>query len=162
MIPYGGYAGRSYDPFDEVNSALSEMDQAMRYINREVGRLSGGGVGNMLQTTTMLPEVVEENGQKKIQYNFDTRGFKPEDISLKTSDGRLVVSARHLDEGDSHRVMKEFHRMVAIPEGVNVQDLKSRLSNNGVLQVRFEIHQFDLFMPRPLHAFVLLTLNFKR
>ena len=132
-FPARGY----YDPFVDMTSALSEMDHALSFVNREVGRLSNqsGGMNMNQLMSGAIPDIVEENGQKKIQYSFDVRGFKPEDITLKTREGRLVVSAKHQEGSDDHQVVREFHRMVAVPEGVKIEDLKSRLVKNGVLQI---------------------------
>ncbi|XP_055338403.1 heat shock protein beta-1-like [Paramacrobiotus metropolitanus] len=125
------------DPFIDINSALADMDHAMRYVNREMGRLSNNQTGGQQQLAVrnLTPDIIEEDGQKKIQFNFDVRGFKPEDITLKTQDGRLVVSAKHEEGDDEHHVVRQFQRMVSIPEGAKVELLKSRLGRGGVLQV---------------------------
>lgn len=133
----GGWDMNVMDPYTEVNRTLREMDNAMRYVNREVERLSGGQGQFSLQPRVgeLAPDIIDEGGRKKIQYNFDTRGFKPEDITVKTQGGRLVVSGKHQEEGESHRVVREFHRMVTVPQGVKVEDLQSRLEPGGVLRV---------------------------
>lgn len=126
------------DPF-AIDRTLNDMDSAMRYINREIGRLGsvGGGVGapRLQGRGNILPSIVDEGGQKKIQYNLNVRGFKPENITLKTKEGQLVVSAKQQEKGEDYCVDREFHRMMTIPEGVKLEDLKSRLTPSGVLQV---------------------------
>jgi len=88
-----------------------------------------------MDRSAIQPHIVEQNGQKQIQYNFDAKGFKKEDVNIKTVDGRLVVSAKHEDKGDDHHSIREFRRMVTLPEGMQLEGMKSRLDNQGILTI---------------------------
>jgi len=157
IIPFG-LERSSIDPFFGfgIGDVLGDYDRQMRHMMRELNRmedqfLSGhgsgtsgrgdntwGGVGpltSLMDRSAIAPRIVDENGQKMAQYNFDIKGFRPEDVNIKTQDGRLVVSAKHEEKGEDHHAIREFRRMVTLPQGMQVEGMKSRLTNNGVLTI---------------------------
>jgi HSP20 family molecular chaperone IbpA len=144
--------GRDIDPFFGLSNVLGDYDRQFRRMSRDMNRLENqflGGLAapdlNMLNYSVpelvsltdrnliSPPRIIDQEGKKLAQYNFDVQGFRPEDINVKTTaDGRLVVSAKHEDKGDDYHSFREFRRMVTIPEGMKVEEMKSRLEN-GVL-----------------------------
>lgn len=72
----------------------------------------------------------------KFQINLDVQHFAPEDITVKTADGFLVIEGRHEEKQDEHGfVSRQFTRRYALPESCNVDAVESRLSSDGVLTV---------------------------
>ncbi|XP_075987286.1 protein lethal(2)essential for life-like [Anticarsia gemmatalis] len=72
----------------------------------------------------------------KFQVNLDVQHFEPEEISVKTADGYVVVEGQHEEKKDEHGyVMRHFKRRYALPEGCNPESVESRLSSDGVLTV---------------------------
>jgi HSP20 family molecular chaperone IbpA len=140
---YGGY-----DPIVPLgyHDVLGDFDREFRRMNRDLNRLEqnvqGGFPGNQLASLidrgTILPNIiVDQNGQRQTQFQFDTRGFKPDDITIKTENGnKLVVSAKHEDKSEHHHHVREFRRLITIPEGVNFDQMQSRLSPQGVLTIQ--------------------------
>ncbi|KAG6441920.1 protein lethal(2)essential for life [Manduca sexta] len=72
----------------------------------------------------------------KFQINLDVQHFAPDDISVKVSDGFIIVEASHDEKRDEHGwVSRNFTRRYALPEGCNVDVVQSKLSSDGVLTV---------------------------
>ncbi|OQV21612.1 hypothetical protein BV898_04512 [Hypsibius exemplaris] len=143
---YGSLWGRDIDPFFGLSDILGDYDRQMRQLTREFSRLEnqfmGGqeefplGLTSMVDRSAITPRIVDENGKKVAQYNFDIKGFRPEDVNIKTDqNGKLVVSARHEESDENHRAVREFYRMVPLPEGVQLGDMKSHLRGDGVLTI---------------------------
>jgi len=139
--------GREIDPFFGLSDVLGDYDRQMRQLTREFNRLENQFLGgqedlpmgrlvSLVDRNAIAPRIVDENGKKVAQYNFDIKGFRPEDVHIKTDQsGRLIVSARHEDIGEDHQAIREFQRMVTLPEGVSLEDMKSRLRGDGVLTI---------------------------
>jgi len=158
-VGFGGLGFGGGDLFADVDREFRRMNRQLRRLERDImGGVGGelgwgpssalvapaltfGGVGNQLanigslfdRTFPILPNYVDQGGQKLIQFQVDTTGFKPEDISIKTTDGKLVVSGKHEEKSQDFARYREFHRSVALPQGVNLESLKSRLSPDGLL-----------------------------
>lgn len=72
----------------------------------------------------------------KFQVNLDVQHFDPEEISVKTSDGYVVVEGKHEERKDEHGyITRQFRRRYALPEGCNPETVESKLSSDGVLVV---------------------------
>lgn len=74
--------------------------------------------------------------RKKFQINLDVQHFAPEEISVRTAEGFLIIEAHHEEKKDEHGwVTRQFTRRYALPEGCNLDAVESRLSSDGVLTV---------------------------
>nr|AKS40077.1 small heat shock protein 19.9 [Grapholita molesta] len=72
----------------------------------------------------------------KFHINLDVQHFAPEEISVKTVDGYLVVEAKHEERQDEHGyISRSFSRRYALPEGVQADAVISKLSSDGVLSI---------------------------
>lgn len=72
----------------------------------------------------------------KFQINLDVQHFSPEEISVKTSDGYVVIEAKHEEKEDEHGyVSRQFVRRYALPAGTESEDVVSQLSSDGILTV---------------------------
>ncbi|KPJ00666.1 PREDICTED: protein lethal(2)essential for life-like [Papilio xuthus] len=72
----------------------------------------------------------------KFQVNLDVQHFSPEEISVKTADGYIVVEGKHEEKKDQHGyISRQFTRRYALPEGCTADAVESRLSSDGVLTV---------------------------
>uniref|UniRef100_A0A2A4K9P8 SHSP domain-containing protein n=1 Tax=Heliothis virescens TaxID=7102 RepID=A0A2A4K9P8_HELVI len=77
-----------------------------------------------------------KSDKDKFQVNLDVQHFDPEEISVKTSDGYVVIEGKHEERKDEHGfVSRHFKRRYALPEGCNPETVESRLSSDGVLTV---------------------------
>lgn len=72
----------------------------------------------------------------KLQINLDVQHFAPEEISVKTADGFIVVEGKHEEKKDQHGyVSRQFVRRYALPEGTLPETVESKLSSDGVLTI---------------------------
>lgn len=72
----------------------------------------------------------------KFQVSLDVQHFSPEEISVKTADGYIVVEGKHEEKKDQHGfVSRQFTRRYLLPEGCEMDKVESRLSSDGVLTV---------------------------
>ncbi|XP_014364952.2 protein lethal(2)essential for life [Papilio machaon] len=72
----------------------------------------------------------------KFQVNLDVQHFSPEEISVKTADGFLIVEAKHEERQDEHGfISRSFTRKYPLPEGIEADMVMSKLSSDGVLSI---------------------------
>lgn len=87
------------------------------------------------QTTvnTDAVSVDKESGVQRVKFNV--QNFQPEEIDLKVVDNILRVHAVHKSTADGSNVHREYSRQFTLPEGIDLEALKSTLSEEGVLEV---------------------------
>ncbi|CAK1595596.1 unnamed protein product [Parnassius mnemosyne] len=72
----------------------------------------------------------------KFQVNLDVQHFAPDEISVKTVDGYVVIEGKHEEKKDEHGfISRQFKRRYALPEDCNPDTVESKLSSDGVLTV---------------------------
>ncbi|GBP28663.1 Protein lethal(2)essential for life [Eumeta japonica] len=72
----------------------------------------------------------------KFQVSLDVQHFAPEEISIKTVEGFVVVEGKHEDKEDEHGfISRQFLRRYALPEGCEAETVQSKLSSDGVLTI---------------------------
>jgi HSP20 family molecular chaperone IbpA len=161
-IPWG--LSTNVDPFLGFEDTLSDYDRQFRRLSRDLNRLERHFLGPTTrplleefplgltslidQRTPAHPHYLDQEGGGKVaQYNFDVKGFRPEDIRIKTSaDGRhLVVRGKHEDNSEHHHVIRKYRRKISLPHGVNVLEMKTRLRPDGILTVSVPVK----FQPPP-------------
>lgn len=72
----------------------------------------------------------------KFQVRLDVGHFAPEEITVKTVDDHVVVTACHEEKVDEHGyVSRQFSRRYMLPEGVEAEQIASSLSPEGVLVI---------------------------
>jgi HSP20 family molecular chaperone IbpA len=81
------------------------------------------------------PVHMDRDGNRAIQLYIDLRQFKPEEISVKTKDDHLEISAKHKDENEHGWVTREYFRAFPLPQEVNREEVSSVLSPEGILIV---------------------------
>ncbi|XP_023941480.1 protein lethal(2)essential for life-like [Bicyclus anynana] len=77
-----------------------------------------------------------KSDKDKFHVTLDVQHFAPEEISVKTADGYVIVEGKHEEKKDEHGfISRQFTRKYALPEGCNPETVESRLSSDGVLSV---------------------------
>ncbi|XP_045772580.1 protein lethal(2)essential for life-like [Maniola jurtina] len=72
----------------------------------------------------------------KLQISLDVQHFAPEEISVKTADGFIIVEGKHEEKQDQHGyISRQFVRRYALPEGTLPETVESKLSSDGVLTI---------------------------
>src|SRR5262245_48031932 len=125
----------SMSPFELMRRFMDELDRAFESLG--VARGAGGGE---IQVWTPHVEVFERDNNLVVRAELP--GLDKDDIKVELTDDGLVI------EGERRREREErleggyrseieygrFHRMIPMPEGVNVDQAQARM-NNGVLEV---------------------------
>ncbi|XP_026733653.1 protein lethal(2)essential for life-like [Trichoplusia ni] len=77
-----------------------------------------------------------KSDKDSFQINLDVQHFAPDEISVKTADGYVVIEAKHEEKQDEHGyVSRQFVRRYALPEGTESKEVVSQLSSDGILTV---------------------------
>ncbi|XP_047037292.1 protein lethal(2)essential for life-like [Helicoverpa zea] len=76
------------------------------------------------------------SNKEKFQVNLDVQHFAPEEISVKTSDGYVIVEGKHEEKRDEHGyISRQFTRRYILPENCDPATVESKLSSDGVLSI---------------------------
>ena len=133
LLPRGFFSDWQSD-FDDTWRFLHIPVQPLRRLEREFENIQKHLTGDhMLEYEN--PYVTDESGNRRLQVRFDMQAYKPEEITVKTVDNKLVVQAKHVEEGPGRRNCSEFTRVLGLPEGMDLKQLKSKLTKEGVLQI---------------------------
>ncbi|XP_060583454.1 major egg antigen-like [Ruditapes philippinarum] len=128
--------------FDDSWQGLG-LDDSTRRFERELDRVRSElhrmDVQPVMMDETINPFIVDPNGQHKFSLRFNCSQFKPEEIEVKTEDNLLKVHAKHVKEEKGRKIHQEFTRQYMLPENVDPNKLKSRLSDDGVLQIEADV-----------------------
>lgn len=83
--------------------------------------------------------------KNQFQINLDVQHFAPEEITVKTADGYIVIEAKHEEKEDDHGfISRQFVRRYALPEGAEPENVISQLSSDGVLTVTAPKKQVEI------------------
>jgi HSP20 family molecular chaperone IbpA len=84
---------------------------------------------------SMPLEAVDDTGNS-YKINMDVSGFKPEDIKVSLKDRVLTIEAKMEQKSeDGSRLYQEVSKMYNLPDNVELENLKSLLTNDGVLAI---------------------------
>lgn len=78
-------------------------------------------------------EKAEPEKNDGFKLSLDAAGYKPEEVSVKLSDGVVTVRARHHEKTSGGLVTSSMVRRVRLPEDVDASALRSRLTREGQL-----------------------------
>lgn len=82
-----------------------------------------------------LQRARSQDGNKLLIAQLDVSHYKPEEVSCKVENGKVLVSGKHYAENEYGYEASEFHRSYSLPEGTDPISVKSRISQDGVLQI---------------------------
>lgn len=73
----------------------------------------------------------------KFVANVDVQQFKPEEITVKVTDKNTVtIEGKHEEKQDEHGfISRHFVRKFVLPENVDMSQVQSKLSSDGVLSI---------------------------
>jgi crystallin alpha B len=71
-----------------------------------------------------------------VQVILDVQQFAPSEITVKTLDNTVIVEGKHEEKQDEHGfVSRHFVRRYILPKDIEVNNVVSSLSSDGVLTV---------------------------
>ena len=91
--------------------------------------------GNQQQQQRQLQRSRSFDPSKIQVAQLDVSHYRPEEVSCKVEDGKVLVTGKHYSENEYGYEATEFHRSYTLPEGVDPHSVKSRISQDGVLQI---------------------------
>ncbi|VDO41467.1 hypothetical protein V3C99_000595 [Haemonchus contortus] len=81
------------------------------------------------------PLIKDESDGKTLRLRFDVAQYKPEEVTVKTIDNRLLVHAKHEEKTPQRTTFREYNQEFLLPRGTNPEHISSTLSTDGVLTV---------------------------
>lgn len=113
--------------------------------NSNSGRLSSlatASSSNHVNTDTKDALIDQTNTGKELRLTFDLTGYKPEDLSVKVIDNNtLKVHAVHIDNTRGNQIHREYTRQYILPDWVQPELLRARMSDDGTLTVEIPMPQ---------------------
>src|SRR5262249_50994566 len=130
-------AALSFSPFELMRRFTDEMDRVFEDFGLARGPEFGAG-----EIEAWAPSVEVFERDNNLVVRAELPGMEPDDVRIQLTDEGLVI------EGDRTRGHEErrggvyrseiayghFHRLIPLPEGVNVEQAQARI-NNGVLEI---------------------------
>ncbi|KAL3842497.1 hypothetical protein ACJMK2_020502 [Sinanodonta woodiana] len=117
--------------FPSFDDQFKKFDMELEKMKKEMFRLDSGD--SMLKVDK--PFVMDAKGNRKLALRFDVHDYKPEEITIKTVDTKLVVHAKHTEESPGKKVYREFTKQYLLPNKIDPLRLSSTLSKDGVLSI---------------------------
>uniref|UniRef100_A0A915C3N1 SHSP domain-containing protein n=1 Tax=Parascaris univalens TaxID=6257 RepID=A0A915C3N1_PARUN len=90
------------------------------------------------------PLIKDESDGKTLRLRFDVAQYKPEEVTVKTVDNRLLVHAKHEEKTAQRSVFREYNQEFMLPRGTNPELISSTLSTDGVLTVEAPLPQLAI------------------
>lgn len=140
-------AVRRFSPWSSFTELQRESEQAMRNMLSGLGLLGTapalGSAGRTEERAGWMPAIDIVSRENDIIVRAELAGIDPaKDVDISVHDGMLTIRGerRHEERQDSDQYLRlersygSFERTLAIPEGVNAEDIQAQY-RDGVLQV---------------------------
>lgn len=106
----------------DILIAPSRLRQSLAELEKQAG--TGRG-----QVSTL--------GKDGFQVSLDVQQFKPSEVSVKIQDNTVVIEGKHEEREDQHGyISRHFTRKYVLPKEVDVEQLASTLSSDGILTIK--------------------------
>lgn len=120
---------------DRTASTSSALSQQQQQKHQDTNSLQYGN-------SNASGLIGQSNDGKELKLTFDLTGYKPEDLSIKVIDNNtLKVHAVHIDNSRGNQIHREYTRQYILPEGLQPEFLRARMSENGTLTVEVPLPQ---------------------
>jgi len=134
-------------PFYDDDSFLGAASDMIRSMDREFDAVRNRMLHNFSQAQSWSnPDIsshdmikVDKDGNRNFEIAFDMRGFKPEEIKVKTEGRLLVVKAKKESTTDGDYFLREFSHCYTLPEDLTLENLKSKWSDDSTLVIEAEL-----------------------
>ncbi|UJR28145.1 hypothetical protein I4U23_009400 [Adineta vaga] len=82
------------------------------------------------------PKIVDKgNNQKQLEMSVGMQNFKPQEIKVSVKNNDLIVQGEHKHQDANRSERSFFFKSVALPPGTQVDQLQSRLTDDGQLKI---------------------------
>lgn len=92
--------------------------------------------GQQQRNKDFISQISNDNNgtsPKEFKVSLDVSHYGPDEILVTLEDGKLVVNGKHFSESEYGFESLQFHRRYPIPEGIKKGDIKSTITDDGVL-----------------------------
>lgn len=128
--------------FAAMQKNVKEMHEQVAKINEQAMQRMRGAISDRNVEVGLYPKTIQgKDGKPAVKWDFDVKGFKPEEICIKTTNNCLEVSAKRATKTETSEESAEFSRVISMPSGVQLEQMKSLLGENGVLSVEAPINE---------------------
>lgn len=79
--------------------------------------------------------VINGNNIRQLQITVSMKGFKPEEVKVSVKDNELMVQGEHEYKSGNRSERSSVIKTTLLPPGTQVDQLQSRLSDDGELQI---------------------------
>ena len=125
---------RRWDPFPDFEQIFGFAEKDGAENSSEARKVGNKTIGHV-------------SDDKNFVYNFDLSGFNPKDIKVKTLGQKLLVEAETQEKEEKKGIKsfshRQYHRSLLLPNNVNPQELKSSLTDTGVLSIRAPLLEIE-------------------
>uniref|UniRef100_A0A6G1S589 Alpha-crystallin B chain n=1 Tax=Aceria tosichella TaxID=561515 RepID=A0A6G1S589_9ACAR len=90
------------------------------------------------------PVIQDTEEGRVLKLRFDVTQYEPDEIVVKTVNNRLTVHAKHEERSENRSVYREYNREFHLPDGTDIEQIKSSLSKEGILTVDCPLPQTQL------------------
>ena len=147
-------------PSSRVNDQLAALQNSFRHLDSQFGHMErdlnsllreySGGALQGAQGFGIRPEIVEEGETKKYRLNVHVgENFSPENVKVSLKDRVMTVEAKNeqKSEDGNSRFYQEVSRSFTLPENIDLKEVRSVLTPEGVLKIEAPLPQEAL--PEP-------------
>lgn len=119
-----------------TSSAQQQQQQAARQLAGQTSSTHTSSSSTTQQTSGLQSPVVQDTEDGRVlKLRFDVTQYEPDEIVVKTVDNRLTVHAKHEERSENRSVYREYNREFHLPDGTDVEQIRSSLSKEGILTV---------------------------
>jgi len=138
-------------PYSSTSNGSRAAPMGDRHYDRGVPAPTNGG--SLMSTKPIYdpyldnlrsPLIKDESDGKTLRLRFDVAQYRPEEVTVKTVDNRLLVHAKHEEKSASRTVFREYNQEFMLPSGTNPELISSTLSTDGVLTVEAPLPQLAI------------------
>ena len=94
-------------------------------------------------TDECTTEKIEIKGQKFHQIMMKLDDYKPENVSIRTRDGVLLVDATKEQNDAGIVTTQKIHRQFVVPDGGDIQRTVAKMSDDGVIKLLVPLNERD-------------------
>lgn len=121
--------------FSFIDSQLSRMRQRfsdeMFRMDNEMDKLMSMETERFFDNDSSL--ITNDGDQKALKLTFDVSQYRPEEVTVNTTNDKIVVRAKHEEKSQNKSVFMEYHRELSLPKGTDPASIDISISNDGVL-----------------------------
>jgi len=119
-----------------ANSHQQQSSSSSSTTTTTSSKQQGASGTNKAWTEDLQSPLVQDTEEGRVlKLRFDVTQYEPDEIVVKTVDNRLTVHAKHEERSENRSVYREYNREFHLPDGTDVELIKSSLSKDGILTV---------------------------